>query len=247
MSEHGHIVHAFGHELKRLSAKILEMGGLAEKQLADAVSALINRDAELASAVIGADEGIDKVEAEIEDLAVLMILKRQPVAVDLRQIIAALRIATELERVGDFAKNIAKRVTAIGTERQPRSTATGVQHMAEIALHQIRDVLDAYVSHDAAKAVEVRRRDQEIDALYTSVFRELLTYMMEDPRNITMCTHLLFCAKNMERIGDHTTNIAETVYYVATGSHLRGERPKGDETSVTAVPFTPGGAREQAS
>ena len=235
--EHGHIVQSYEHELQTLGSKVLEMGGLAERLLSDAVTALVSRDTELASRVITADTRVDQLESEVENQAILMIARRQPMAIDLRQIVAAIRIASDLERIGDMAKNIAKRATVIGSERQPQKVAVGVEHMAEIALDQLKDVLDSYVSKDKDKALEVRARDEEIDALYTSLFRELLTYMMEDPRNITMCTHLLFCAKNIERVGDHATNIAENVYYLVTGQSLREERPKGDRSSFTAVPY----------
>ncbi len=237
--EHGHIVQSYEHELQSLGAKLLEMGGLAERLLSEAVSALVSRDAERALRVIGADARIDRLESEVENQAVTMIARRQPLAVDLRHVVAAIRIASDLERIGDMAKNIAKRTTAISAERQPHKVAVGVEHMAEIALDLLKEVLDSYVARDARKALEIRRRDEEIDAIYTSVFRELLTYMMEDPRNITPCTHLLFCAKNIERVGDHVTNIAEIVYYVATGEPLRDERPKGTDLSLMAAPFRP--------
>ena len=239
--EHGHIVQSYEQELQSLGAKLLEMGGLAERLLSDAVSALVARDAESAARVIAADQRIDRLEAEVESQAITMIARRQPLAVDLRQIVAAIRVAADLERIGDMAKNIAKRATAIGPERGPQKVAVGVEHMAEIALELLKEVLDAYVAGDGRKAVEIRARDEEVDAIYTSLFRELLTYMMEDPRNITMCTHLLFCAKNIERVGDHVTNIAETVYFVATGEPLRDERPKGDASSLTSVPYRPPG------
>ncbi len=231
----GHIVQSYEQELQTLGSKVLEMGGLAEKLLSDSVAALVSRDTELASRVITADARIDQLESEVESQAILMIARRQPMAIDLRQIVAAIRIASDLERIGDMAKNIAKRATVIGSERQPQKVAVGVEHMAEIALDQLKDVLDSYVSKDKDKALEVRARDEEIDALYTSLFRELLTYMMEDPRNISFCTHLLFCAKNIERIGDHTTNIAETVHYLVTGETLAIDRPKNDRSIDTTV------------
>jgi phosphate transport system protein len=239
--EHGHIVQSYEQELQSLGAKLLEMGGLAERLLSDSVAALVSRDAERAARVIGADARIDQLESEVENQAIVMIARRQPLAVDLRQIVAAIRIAADLERIGDMAKNIAKRATAIGPERQPQKVSVGVEHMTEIALDLLKEVLDAYVARDGQKALEIRRRDEEIDAIHTSLFRELLTYMMEDPRTITMCTHLLFCAKNIERVGDHVTNIAETIYYVATGEPLRDERPKSDASSLTTVPFRPAG------
>jgi phosphate transport system protein len=153
------------------------------------------------------------------------------VASDLREIIGSIRIASDLERVGDLGKNIAKRVIAVHTMAQPRKLVRGLEHLAELALTQLKEVLDAFSTRSPDLANSIRERDEEIDAIYTSLFRELLTYMMEDPRNITACTHLLFCAKNIERIGDHATNIAETVYYVATGEQLAGDRPKDDDSA----------------
>lgn len=237
MSEHKHTVTAFEQEIEALKVRILEMGGLAERAVTDAVSALEERDVELAARTIAADSRIDAIETEIEEKAVLLLARRQPLAADLREVMAAMRIAANLERVGDLAKNIAKRATAIGGEQRPRQVSRGVNHMADLALLQLREVLDACASRDGARAAAVRGRDGEIDALYNSLFRELLTYMMEDPRSITMATHLLFCAKNIERIGDHATNIAETVYYLVTGNRLDSERKKDDSHNYASVPF----------
>ena len=167
----------------------------------------------------------------------LTIARRQPLANDLRELISAIRISGDLERIGDLAKNIAKRVIALGAATYPTQVIRGVEHMSDLVLGQLKQVLDSYARRDVAKAMEVWRGDEEIDAVNNSLFRELLTYMMEDPRNITFCTHLLFCAKNIERMGDHATNIAETVYYIAEGRALVDERPKGDTTSSTTVPF----------
>ncbi len=204
--------------------------------VADSVTALTNGDLDLAEKVIATDKQLDEAERQIDERAVVVIAKRQPMASDLREIIGSIRIASDLERVGDLGKNIAKRVIAVQAMTQPRKLVRGLEHLAELALTQLKEVLDAYSSRSADLATSIRERDDEIDAIYTSLFRELLTYMMEDPRNITGCTHLLFCAKNIERIGDHATNIAETVYYMATGSQLASERPKEDETpSVGAV------------
>jgi phosphate transport system protein len=164
-----------------------------------------------------------------------MIARRQPLAVDLRETISAIRVSGDVERIGDLAKNIAKRALAISGQFQPPKIVTGVQHMADLVLAQLKDVLDAYAQQDDPKGLDVWRRDGAIDALYTSLFRELLTYMMEDPRNISFCTHLLFCAKNIERIGDHTTNIAETIHYLVTGESLTAERPKNDRSSFETV------------
>jgi phosphate transport system protein len=233
-----HIVRAYDDELNDQAQKIAEMGGLAEQQLADSVTALVSGNIELAQRVIAADQRIDKLQRQIEEVAIQLIARRQPMAQDLREIVAAIHIANDLERIGDLAKNTAKRVLAIeGKFGSPRLVA-GVQHMAELSLAQLKNVLDAFASRDLQAALAVWERDGEIDALYTSLFRELLTYMMEDPRTITLCTHLLFCAKNIERIGDHATNIAETLHYLITGQTLTDERPKKDDTSLTSVEFT---------
>ncbi len=229
-----HIVTSYDQELKGLAGQIAEMGGLAEGLVADAITALVRGDTILAQKVILSDVRLDRLQHQVEEQAIRIIARRQPMARDLREIFGALRISGDLERVGDLAKNIAKRVIAMGGSVQIKSIVIGVEHLSDIALEQMKSVLDSYTSRDAAEAREVRDRDDQIDALYTSLFRELLTYMMEDPRNITFCTHLLFCAKNVERIGDHATNIAETVHYVVTGEQLVEERHKIDET--TPVP-----------
>ncbi|MFN3500947.1 phosphate signaling complex protein PhoU [Allorhizobium sp. NPDC080224] len=226
-----HIYSAFDEELKFLMRRISEMGGLAEQMVAESVRALVNSDAALAQKVISDDVLMDAMEREIGDKAVITIAKRQPVASDLREIIGALRIAADLERVGDLGKSNSKRVVAVQATGVPRKLARGLEHLSDLALAQLKEVLDVYTTRSAEKAKSIRDRDEEIDAIYTSLFRELLTYMMEDPRNITSCTHLLFCAKNIERIGDHATNIAETIYYMATGAQPEGERPKEDLTS----------------
>jgi phosphate transport system protein len=233
-----HTVRSYDAELNELSQRIAEMGGLAEQQLADAISALITSNIELAQRVIANDTRIDRLQRQIEDSAIMMIAKRQPMAQDLREIVTSIHVANDLERIGDLAKNTAKRVIAIGgTFGSPRLVA-GVEHMAEMSIAQLKDVLDAFASRDLKAALAVWERDGEIDAMYTSLFRELLTYMMEDPRTITLCTHLLFCAKNVERIGDHATNIAETLHYLITGRPLTDERPKKDNSSLTSVEFT---------
>ncbi len=202
MSEH--TAKAFDVDLQDIARMVAEMGGLAEKQVADAVDALAKRDAE-----------------------------RAPV--DLREVVSALRIANDLERVGDLAKNIGKRVTAIGGDFHPQKLIRGVEHMAAMVLGQLKEVLDSYVGHDLDKALAVWKGDEEVDAMCTSLFRELLTYMMEDPRNITFCIHLMFCAKNIERMGDHATNIAETVYYMIEGRPIAEQRPKGDTTAFAGA------------
>ncbi|CAG1006255.1 MAG: phosphate signaling complex protein PhoU [Rhizobiaceae bacterium] len=225
-----HTMRAYDQELKFLATRIGAMGGHAERMVDEAVAALVHSDGSLAAKVIGDDELLDAGQREVDDKAIVIIAKRQPMAADLREIIGAIRISADLERVGDLGKNIAKRVGAIARERQPVSLFRGLQSLAELALTQLKEVLDAYASRSVEKIAFVRDRDDRIDAMYTSLFRELLTYMMEDPRNISACTHLLFCAKNIERIGDHATNIAETVYYIVTGEQMPPERSKEDKS-----------------
>lgn len=230
-----HILTAYDDELKFLTRRISEMGGLAEQMVSDAVRALVNSDAALAQKVISDDVILDNAEREVGDKAITTIAKRQPMAADLREIIGTLRIASDLERVGDLGKNTAKRVIAVQSTGVPRKLARGIEHLSELALVQLKEVLDVYTTRSVEKAQAIRERDEEIDAMYTSLFRELLTYMMEDPRNITSCTHLLFCAKNIERVGDHATNIAETIYYMATGAQPEGERPKDDTANMVGA------------
>jgi phosphate transport system protein len=232
-----HTTRAFDIDLQELARLVAEMGGLAEKQIGDSIDALNSHDFELAQRVIALDEKIDMLQREIEEKAILTIARRQPMAVDLRDIVGALRIANDLERIGDLAKNIAKRVSALDEDIELTKVMRGVDHMSDLALSQLKDVLDAYMRRDVEKALSVWRGDKEIDAVNNSLFRELLTYMMEDPRNISLCIHLLFCAKNIERMGDHATNIAETVYYIEEGRQLTDERPKGDTTASVTVAF----------
>jgi len=235
MSEH--TIKAFDADLQELSRMIAEMGGLAERLIGDAIDALNRHDSTLAESVIAQDAKIDLLQREIEEKAILTIARRQPMAIDLRDVVGALRVSNDLERIGDLAKNIAKRVTVLDTDLNLQTVMRGVEHMSELVLTQIKDVLDSYAHRDVAKALEVWRGDEEVDAVNNSLFRELLTYMMEDPRNISVCIHLLFCAKNIERMGDHATNIAETIYYMVEGRALPDERPKGDLTSSTSVPY----------
>ena len=230
-----HTVKSYEAELSEIDKAVSHMGGLAEHNLGSAFASLERRDPQLAQQAIETDAAIDRLEQDIEALAVDMIARRQPVADDLRHIIAAMRIARELERIGDLSKNIAKRAIAIGGEPYPRPLTAGLNHMTELAGQQLKDVLDAYALRNAEIATRVWEGDEKLDSIYNSVFRELLTYMMEDPRNIGPCTHLLFGAKNIERIGDHTTNIAETVAYYVNGSTISTQRPKGDLTSSTLV------------
>jgi phosphate transport system protein len=237
-----HIVRSYDKELDTLERRIAEMGGIAEKMVVDAMDALSQADITLAHQVVGTDPRLDALQREIEEQAILTIARRQPMAVDLREIIGAIRVAGDLERVGDLAKNIAKRSLKIGLEARVPRAIIGLKHMNEVATELMKDVLDAYAQRDVERARAVWERDAELDALEDSVFRDLLTHMMEDPRNISFCAHLLFCAKNIERIGDHATNIAETVFYLVTGSNLPAERPKGrhdydtDATTGTSAP-----------
>ncbi len=231
MTMNEHTAKAFDTDLQELTRKVAEMGGLAEREIADSIQALTRRDADLAKRVVATDPTIDALQQEIEEKAILTIARRQPMAVDLREIVAALRVANDLERIGDLAKNIGKRVGALDGDFHPNKLLRGVEHMASLVLGQLKQVLDAYASRDLASALAVWKGDEEIDAMCTSLFRELLTYMMEDPRNITFCIHLMFCAKNIERMGDHATNIAETVHYMVEGRPIADQRPKGDTTA----------------
>ena len=230
-----HTVTAFDAELKDLQRMIAEMGGLAEKMQSDAIDAISRQDKRLAQQIVATDPRLDQLQREVEEKAILTIARRQPMAVDLRDVIATIRIANDLERVGDLVKNVAKRILAMEGQFPPQKLLAGLNHMSLMALGQFKAVIDAYTQRDAQAALAVWEHDGDIDNLYNSLFRELLTYMMEDPRNIGFCTHLLFSAKNIERIGDHATNIAETVYYLVTGQSLSVDRPKGEPGDL-AVP-----------
>ena len=214
-----HTVTAFDDDLNFLVAKISEMGGNAESMVARSVNSLLTADEGLARSVVADDKVLDALQVEVDDHVVLLIAKRQPMAQDLREAIGALRMATDLERIGDLGKNVARRSFQIEDNLPPKKLQRGLQHLTNVSLEQLKDALDAYAAKDVDKARAVWDRDDEIDSLYTSLFREFLTYMMEDPRNITYCTHLLFCAKNLERIGDHVTNLAETTNYIVNGSY----------------------------
>jgi len=233
MSEH--TAKACDIDLQELTRMVAEMGGLAEKQIADSVDALARRDTDRAQRSVASDPSIDALQREIEEKSVLTIARRQPMAVDLREVVGALRVCNDLERIGDLAKNIGKRVLALDGEFYPPKLIRGVEHIGALVLAQLKEVLDSYAHHDLKKALAVWNGDEEIDAMCTSLFRELLTYMMEDPRNITFCIHLMFCAKNIERMGDHATNIAETVYYMIEGRAIADERPKGDTTTFATL------------
>jgi len=224
-----HIVKSYEDELNALTADCARMGGLTEAQVADALEAVVRRDQALAEAVVGRDERLDLLEADIERKAIRLIALRQPMANDLRKTVAAMKIASNLERCGDLAKNIAKR-TMILNEVEPISPLTrSIERMGRLVMGRLKDVLDAYTGSDLDRALAVWSRDDEVDEHYNSLFRELLTYMMGDPRTITACAHLLFVAKNLERIGDHATNIAEIIHYEITGEEkIAAERPKTD-------------------
>ena len=231
-----HTLRVFDQELKYLATRIGAMGGQAERMVDQAVEALVNDDAGLADKIVADDAVLDQAQRDIDEKAVVIIARRQPMADDLREIIGAIRISADLERVGDLGKNIAKRVPAVSGMRDTLSLFRGLQALAELVLTQLKEVLDAYASRDVERIRYVRDRDSEIDATYTSLFRELLASMMQDPRNVTPCTHLMFCAKNLERIGDHATNIAETVYYVVTGDQMPPDRPKEDKSHRVVLP-----------
>jgi len=231
-----HTVKSFDEQLQALSAAVAQMGGLAEAQLAAAIDAIARRDSSAAESAVAGDARIDALQQEIEERALRLLALRQPMAVDLRDTMAAIKIANELERIGDLAKNIAKRALVLNREPPIRLTQS-LGRMGKAAQNQLKQVLDAFSSRDAEEAESVWQRDGEIDEIYNSLFRELLTYMMEDPRTIGLCTHLLFVAKNIERSGDHCTNIAEVVYHMVKAGHLTAARPKADITSETSVPY----------
>ena len=230
-----HTVKRYDQELNQMTDTILRMGGMVEQQLAKAITALITRDPELATTVIADDKPIDQLEHEIDQLVMRLLALRQPMAVDLRLITASLKISSDLERIGDYAANVAKRASVL-SQVEPMRPVAVIPRMSQIVQGMIKDVLDAYMARDAEKALVVWRRDEEVDETYNSLFRELLTYMMEDPRHITPCTHLLFIAKNIERMGDHATNIAETISFLVTGKPLSEARPKGDTTPFATTP-----------
>jgi phosphate transport system protein len=234
-----HIVRSYDAEFVALDQLITEIGGHAERLLTDAFGALERRDSELAEATVVGDRHIDDLERRVQERAVQMIARRQPMANDLRHIMTVMRIASDLERIGDLAKNIAKRAVALAGENRPHPLLNGLRHMAELARGQLKDVLDALGAKDPDRALAIWHDDERLDGLYNSVLRELLTYMMEDPRNIGLCVHLLFAAKNLERIGDHTTNIAENIVFLVTGRQLAESRPKGADASRVLIPLDP--------
>ena len=227
-----HIVTSFDQELGEIDRIIRRMAELSGAMIGAATAALLDADTAAAQRVISDDVLMDERQRELDDRAITLIAKRQPMAQDLRTVVGAIRMAADLERVGDLAKNVAKRVAAVGNAASPRPLAHSIDTMTTMVREQLSGIVEAYVGRDAETLARLRADDEKIDVKYTAIFRELLTYMMEDPRNITACTHLLFCAKNLERIGDHATNIAENAYYMITGRQLPLHRPKADETGM---------------
>ena len=234
MAKSDHTVKSYDEELTSLHEDILRMGGIAESQFAAAMQAIAKRDPNIAAETVRGDTKIDELNHIIDQRVVRMLALRQPMATDLREIVSSLKIAADIERIGDYSANIAKRAIAIA-EMRPVRPITGIPRMGVLVRRLIKDVVDAYNNRDAELAMKVWARDEEVDDMYNSLFRETLTYMMEDPRNITPCTHLLFVAKNIERIGDHATNVAETIYFVVHGKRIGETRPKGDSSSFIVM------------
>ena len=231
---HEHTVRALDQQLALLESRIAEMGGLCESQIAGAIDALARRDADLAAEVISRDPKLDALENEVNDITLRLLALRQPVAEDLRAVLVGLKVSADLERIGDLATNIAKRAIALAQVPPVASTITIVR-MSVMVQRMVKSALDSYVARDAHQAMDILKRDEEVDQIHTSLFREVLTYMMENPRNITPCAHLLFIAKNIERIGDHVTNIAERVFFLVRGGPPELERRNEDESSSTVV------------
>ncbi|QYF87683.1 phosphate signaling complex protein PhoU [Brevundimonas sp. PAMC22021] len=231
-----HTVKAYGDELNQITAEIARMGGLAEAQVADAIDSVARRDVGLARSVIERDSKLDQLHRDIEKKAIRMIALRQPVASDLRRTYGAIKMASDLERTGDLAKNIAKRALVLAESEPMQPLTRSIERMGRLVSMRLRDVLDAYTASEVDRALAVWHTDDEVDEHYNALFRELLTYMMGDPRTIGACTHLLFMAKNLERIGDHATNIAETVHYEITGDDIMGERPRAQPTPEDNAP-----------
>ncbi len=234
MADSQHIVKSYGQELQRLRDLMSEMGGAVENQVALATQAIRTGDADAATRAVSLDAKVDDLDRQAEQLVIRMLALRQPMASDLRETVSALKITAAMERIGDYAKNVAKRSIVLSQFRLPFSM-TGLANMSRMVQENLKLVIDAIGEQDVPKALQVWQSDQAIDDLYNSIFRELVTYMMEDARNITPCTHLLFIAKNLERIGDHATNIAETLHYAITGERLDAERPKGDNSAYAIV------------
>jgi len=232
-----HTVKSYGDELNQLTAIVARMGGLAEAQVADAIESVARRDVALARAVVERDARLDTLHSDIEKKAIRLIALRQPVASDLRKTLSAMKLAVDLERTGDLARNISKRALILADSEPMLPLTRSIERMGKLVSMRLRDVLDAYTASDVDRAMGVWTSDDEVDEHYNSLFRELLTYMMGDPRTITACTHLLFMAKNLERIGDHATNIAETIHYEITGGDMIGERPRWTPTPSDSDPL----------
>lgn len=230
-----HIVSSFDEDLSQIETLLLEMGGLVETQIGDAVDALIAHDAEAGQAVRRRDKTVDQFETRIDELATRVLALRQPMADDLRRVICSFKVTTNLERIGDYAKNIGKRINVISEYERIGASADTIRRMSDLVRVMVREVLDAYFARDIAMAYEIRARDEQVDQLHNALFRELLTYMMENPHTITSCMHLLFIAKNVERMGDHATSIAEQIIYLVEGALPDDERAKGDVTSSMNV------------
>ena len=226
-----HIASAYDRDLEAIQAMIMKMGGLVESAILEAANALEQRDEEAAEAVRRGDAAIDRLEERIDEECARVIALRAPTAGDLRTVLTVMKIAGNLERIGDYAKNLAKR-TSVLTQMQPvGESAAALRRMSRQVREMLKDALDGYIRRDATLAEDVRQRDRDVDQMYNALFRQFLTYMMEDPRNITACMHLHFIAKNTERMGDHVTNIAEQTIYLATGAMPGDTRPKADRTS----------------
>ena len=234
MNDRGHIASAFDRDLEGIQALIMKMGGLVEEQITSAVQSLEERDVERAERVRERDKHIDQLEDDVNTDAARVIALRAPTAMDLRVVLSVIKISSNLERIGDYSKNIAKR-TGILVQMDPMGSSAGaIRRMAKTVNLMLKDALDAYVQHDVELALAVRDRDVDVDQMYNALFREFITHMMEDPRNITACMHLHFIAKNIERMGDHVTSIAEQVIYLVTGEMPDEERTKKDSTSIVA-------------
>lgn len=235
-STNQHTVRAYGDELNQITADIARMGGLAEAQIADAIESVARRDVTLAQTVIERDARLDELQREIERKAIRIIALRQPVATDLRRTVAAMKIATDLERTGDLARNIAKRGLSLAESEPIAPLTRSIERMGKLVAKRMKAVLDAYAASEVASAIDVWNHDDDVDEHYNALFRELLTYMMADPRTISSCAHLLFMAKNLERIGDHATNIAEMIHYEVTGAEIDAVRPRQPESDDGLTP-----------
>ncbi len=237
-----HLVKSYGEELAQLDRSIVEMGGLTETQIDAAIRALVTRDPELARKVIAEDDKVDDLNTLVDSQAMRLLALRQPMALDLRTVVAALKISADLERIADYASNMARRSLAL-CEVAPVRPIHVIPRMGRLVMNMVKNVLDAYIERDVEKAVAVWHADEEVDEIYASLFRELLTYMMEDARHISPCTHVLFIAKNIERIGDHVTNISETIYFLVHGERLRDARPRGRGSDRIIDIGTPAGGK----